>query len=158
MVHYLTGFQQIFGREKVILLKNVEGKSLWKWTAKFTYHLLCWEIYVAGQDEEITAMESWNVIWREWMWYRDNFKGNMARAENQGLSQDLSCLSYGQAVSGNLSSGQQRLSHLCVQRVIWTPRTVWTPKSLSQNLLMMTILGDNACNVTPTIQTKQLLA
>ena len=36
--------------------------------------------------------------------------------------------------------------------------TVWTPKSLGQDLLMMTILEDSACSVTPTIQTKQLLA
>ena len=36
--------------------------------------------------------------------------------------------------------------------------TVWTPKSLGQYLLMMTILEDSACSVTPTIQTKQLLA
>ena len=36
--------------------------------------------------------------------------------------------------------------------------TVWTPKSLGQDLLMMTILEESACSVTPTIQTKQLLA
>ena len=36
--------------------------------------------------------------------------------------------------------------------------TVWTPKSLGQDLLMTTILEDSACSVTPTIQTKQLLA
>ena len=36
--------------------------------------------------------------------------------------------------------------------------TVWTPKILGQDLLMMTILEDSACSVTPTIQTKQLLA
>ena len=36
--------------------------------------------------------------------------------------------------------------------------TVWTPKSLGQDLLMMTILEDSTCSVTPTIQTKQLLA
>ena len=37
-------------------------------------------------------------------------------------------------------------------------RTVSTPKGLSQDLLMMTILEDSACSVTPTTQTKQLLA
>ena len=36
--------------------------------------------------------------------------------------------------------------------------TVWTTKILGQDLLMMTILEDSACSVTPTIQTKQLLA
>ena len=36
--------------------------------------------------------------------------------------------------------------------------TVWTPKSLGQDLLMMTIIRNSACSVTPTIQTKQLLA
>ena len=36
--------------------------------------------------------------------------------------------------------------------------TVWTAKSLGQDLLMMTILEDSACSVTPTIQIKQLLA
>ena len=43
----------------------------------------------------------------------------------------------------------QGLSHLCVQRVISTPRTmfltvIWTAKSLGQDLLMMTILEDSA--------------
>ena len=36
--------------------------------------------------------------------------------------------------------------------------TVWTPKSLGLDLLMMAILEDSACGVTPTIQTKQFLA
>ena len=36
--------------------------------------------------------------------------------------------------------------------------SVWTPKSLGQDLLMMTILEDSACSVTPIIQTKQLPA
>ena len=36
--------------------------------------------------------------------------------------------------------------------------TVWTPKSLGQDVLMMTILEESTCSVTPTIQTKQLLA
>ena len=36
--------------------------------------------------------------------------------------------------------------------------TVRAPKSLGQGLLMMTILEDSACSVTPTIQTEQLLA
>ena len=57
---------------------------------------------------------------------------------------------------------EQELSHLCVQHVIWTPRTlflaVWTPKCLGQDLLMMTIFEDSASSVTASIQTKQLLA
>ena len=36
--------------------------------------------------------------------------------------------------------------------------TMWTLKGLGQDLLMMTILEDSACCVTPTILTKQLLA
>ena len=36
--------------------------------------------------------------------------------------------------------------------------TVRTPKCLGQDLLMMTTLEDSACSVTPTIQSKQLMA
>ena len=36
--------------------------------------------------------------------------------------------------------------------------TIWTPKSLGQDLLMMTILEDGACSITPTIQPKQSLS
>ena len=46
--------------------------------------------------------------------------------------------------------------HLDIQNTVF--ETVWTPKGLGQDLLMMTILEDSACSVTPTIQTKQLLA
>ena len=34
--------------------------------------------------------------------------------------------------------------------------TVWTPKSLGPDFLMMEILEDSVCSVTPTIHTKQL--
>ena len=46
--------------------------------------------------------------------------------------------------------------HLDTQNTVFL--TVWTPKSLGQDLLMMTILENSTCSVTPTIQTKQLLA
>ena len=63
-------------------------------------------------------------------------------------------LSYQRAHSRGLATYASSVSFGHIEHCFLT---VWTPKSLGQDLLMMTILEDSACSVTPTIQIKRLL-